>query len=478
MREGIDFLQNSGHVKNRRVLCLVDGEHYPPVVRWAVRRLEELGAGIVGIVFLGGTEKISEGDLSDTFGNGDNLFRLEGRFDDFSLWAEIIEKTRPDTAIDLSDDPVVRFHDRMRIGSILLSLGTGYAGADFYFTPPKTESKLLKPGLRIWGTNKRVGKTAVSVYTAGVLQKHGLKPVIVSMGRGGPEEPEVILPEDVELTPDFLLEKALSGTHAASDCWEDAVLARVPTVGCRRCGGGMAGSPFISTVDQGVEMANRLDGDVIIMEGSGPTTPLVETDASILIVSARIPAEHSVDFFGRYRIHTSDMVIVTQCTGDREQDREAEEIYSRIKEIREDIPVALTGFELTPSAAIGGKKAVVTTTLASDESLDRAVALLEEKYNCSVTASSRHLSDRPRLKEDIGKGIKKCDILLTELKAAAIDVAARSAREYGKEIAFLHNRPVLLDGDVDSLEDWIIGAVGPSALRGRTKNGKSKGTEK
>ena len=46
--------------------------------------------------------------------------------------------------------------------------------------------------------------------------------------------------------PDELLVRARAGQHAASDYLEDAVLAGVPTVGARRCGGGLAGTTYDS----------------------------------------------------------------------------------------------------------------------------------------------------------------------------------------------------------------------------------------
>ncbi len=36
------------------------------------------------------------------------------------------------------------------------------------------------------------------------------------------------------------------GLHAASDHYEDAMVSGVVTVGSRRCGGGMAGEPFVT----------------------------------------------------------------------------------------------------------------------------------------------------------------------------------------------------------------------------------------
>jgi predicted GTPase len=40
-------------------------------------------------------------------------------------------------------------------------------------------------------------------------------------------------------------------------------------------------------------------------------------------------------------------------------------------------------------------------------------------------------------------------VLLTELKAAAIDVACRKALERGAEVVFVDNRAVVVEGDTD-----------------------------
>ena len=59
------------------------------------------------------------------------------------------------------------------------------------------------------------------------------------MGRGGPPEPEVV---ETPPTVDELVALSRAGRHAASDHLEIAALAGVPTIGCRRAGGGLAGS--------------------------------------------------------------------------------------------------------------------------------------------------------------------------------------------------------------------------------------------
>ena len=68
------------------------------------------------------------------------------------------------------------------------------------------------------------------------------------MGRGGPEEPEIVHGEELEINAEFLLAQSEKGVHAASDHWEDALMSRILTIGCRRCGGGMAGEVFLTNM--------------------------------------------------------------------------------------------------------------------------------------------------------------------------------------------------------------------------------------
>ncbi|HEX7247630.1 MAG TPA: hypothetical protein VF351_05955, partial [Actinomycetota bacterium] len=48
-----------------RTVVLVDGEHYPPVTRWAIDTASERGHEVVGAVFVGGIEKIDPRSLPD-----------------------------------------------------------------------------------------------------------------------------------------------------------------------------------------------------------------------------------------------------------------------------------------------------------------------------------------------------------------------------------------------------------------------------
>src|SRR5581483_12021525 len=229
-----------------RTLVLVDGEHYPSVVRAAVEELRAGGRVVVGAALLGGTEKIE-------------------RFD-------------PDEVVDLSDQPVVDARSRMLLAACSLAVGVPYRGAGFTFEVPPRPVVATKPSIAVIGTGKRTGKTAVAAELARVLTAAGRRPVLVAMGRGGPAEPEVVDPAVFDLSPEALVALARSGRHAASDHLEGALTAGIVTVGTRRCGGGLAGEPASATFAAGVALANDRPEELVIFEGSGTAIPPVHAD--------------------------------------------------------------------------------------------------------------------------------------------------------------------------------------------------------
>jgi cyclic 2,3-diphosphoglycerate synthetase len=58
------------------------------------------------------------------------------------------------------------------------------------------------------GTGKRVGKTAVAGHMARLLRENGRDVVIVAMGRGGPEQPELVTARERPIGVDDLLERS------------------------------------------------------------------------------------------------------------------------------------------------------------------------------------------------------------------------------------------------------------------------------
>ena len=84
---------------------------------------------------------------------------------------------------------------------------------------------------------------------------------------------------------------------------------------------------------------------------------------------------------------------------------------------------------------------------------------LEDFYGCKVIGITPHLSNRPLLQKDIEKHIGEADVMLTELKAAAVDVATKDALEAGLEVVYCDNIPIVTDGNNEKLKSAIINVV-------------------
>ncbi|MDY0339811.1 MAG: 2,3-diphosphoglycerate synthetase [Coriobacteriia bacterium] len=429
-----------------RIVALIDGEHYPPVVRFALDELRREHE-VVAAAFIGGTEKVDATTTGDTYG----LPVVRGA-DARAAIVEAIERFTPDEVVDLSDEPVVSAAGRFVLASLALARGVAYRGADFFFTPPQARIETKTPTLAIIGTGKRVGKTALSAYVARTLTAAGRRVVVLAMGRGGPAEPELILGDEVALTTEDLLALARQGVHAASDNYEDAVMSRVPTVGCRRCGGGLAGETFFSNVPEGARLADTLGRELIMVEGSGAAIPPVRADASLLVVGARQGVPYVRDYFGPYRLARADGVIIAGAEELLVDAHSLSALVAAIRALREDIPLALTTFRPRPLADISGARVFFATT-APAILLDTLCVYLEEAYGCQVVAASTALSDRAALRADLREHAGSFDVLVTELKAAAIDVVAAAGAEAGVPTVLCDNEPITLGGD--GLDDMI-----------------------
>jgi cyclic 2,3-diphosphoglycerate synthase len=404
-----------------RALGVIDGEHYAEVVRDA---LAELPFDFVAAHLVGGTEKLRGGEEYGV----PIVEDLE----------EGLEAHRPEVVVDLSDEPVLGPADRFRLASRVLAHGTAYVGADFRLDPPVLEPFPL-PSIGIVGTGKRVGKTAVAGYAARLLAEEH-KVVVVAMGRGGPPEPEVI---ELRPTVDDLLELSRAGRHAASDYLEDAALAGVATVGCRRCGGGLAGQPFASNVSEGAAAAAGLDPELVLFEGSGAAFPPVETRRRVLVAGAGQPPALVTGYLNAFRILVSDLVVLAPA----EEHTNHDELRRAIAGVKE-LPVVAVSMRPRPvdSEAIRGRRVAFFTTAP-----EAAGPVLEEhlrdEHGADVVHVSHNLARRDRLREELER--VEADAYLVEIKAAAIDVVAESALERGVEVVFADNELRALPGEPD-----------------------------
>ena len=383
-------------------IVVIDGEHYPPVVRDAIAGLPY---EVIGAWLAGGTEKLR--------GEPDYGVPLVETLEDGFTNAEVV--------VDLSDEPVLGPRERMLIASHVLAAGLRYEGADFRFEPPQYGPFPL-PSLAVIGTGKRVGKTAVTGHVARLLARDR-DVVVVAMGRGGPAEPEVAL---VQPTLESLLDLSREGRHAASDYLETAALTGLVTIGCRRAGGGFAGAVTLSNVLQGAALAVELEPDVVVFDGSGAAIPPVDVDARIL-VSGR--GHDPLAYLNPYRVLVSDLVVLVGG-GDA----------SAVRALK-GVPVVDAELRLRPIAPLEGRRvAVFTTGPAPTDHLD-----------ADVVSVSRNLADRAKLREDLAR--TDADVYLVEIKAAAIDVVAEAALERGAQVVFAENEVISpeLDGAVQRL---------------------------
>jgi cyclic 2,3-diphosphoglycerate synthase len=382
------------------VIALVDGEHHPAAVRDALDRLER-ERGLAGVVFCGGEEKLGPGPLDDHYGR-----RVEGELEP---GLERLAAGRPAAVVDLADEPVLPAGAKLHAAALALTLGLRYEAPGAVLEPPRYGPVPFDgPKLAVIGTGKRTGKTAVAGHWAALLRDRGADPAIVCMGRGGPAEPQVAR---AGIGLDELLAIVADGGHGASDYLEDAVVAGVDAVGCRRVGGGFAGAPAESNVAAGAALAASLEPDVIIFEGSGACIPPVEVDRTVCVLGAGPPEP-----FAEYRLRRAEVVLAAEGA---------------------EAPPGAVPFRLRPEPLDplpdDARVAFFTTGAAAIEDVEPVVV-------------STNLARRGALADDLDRAAAaRCDVYLVELKAAAIDTVAPRARDAGARVVFVRNRPLGVD---------------------------------
>jgi cyclic 2,3-diphosphoglycerate synthetase len=260
-----------------------------------------------------------------------------------------------------------------------------------------------------------VGKTAVTGHLARLLARDR-DVLVVAMGRGGPLEPEVV---EVAPTIADLLERSRAGRHAASDHLETAAIAGVPTIGCRRCGGGLAGATFVSNVSAGMRVAVDRGADIVVFDGSGAAIPPVATGARILV------AHDLVSGLNPYRALVSDLVLSTSD----EVVAQAEALGRRALQF---------DLRLRPVEPLAGRRTALFTT---------GPALFE--HVDEVVFASQNLADRDALRRDLDD--LDVEVFLVELKAAAIDVVAEAAAERGAAVVL-----AAYDVEARGLDDALL----------------------
>ena len=197
-----------------RTLVLVDGEHYPPVTRWAIDdRARTRATTSWARCSWAGSRRSTRGALPD-LGVPDDAPRAPTGW--HALARARSTRSRPEVVLDLSDEPVLGYRERMELAAVALARGIAVPGRRLPAGPAdRTARRVDAPTLAVIGTGKRTGKTAISGEVARLAARRGLDPVVVAMGRGGPAEPQVAEAGSRGPRP-ARSSSCASGEHAAS----------------------------------------------------------------------------------------------------------------------------------------------------------------------------------------------------------------------------------------------------------------------
>jgi cyclic 2,3-diphosphoglycerate synthetase len=334
---------------------------------------------VVAAVLLGGTEKLRGGD--------DYGVPLVSGVE------EAIAAYAPDLVLDLSDEPVLGPVERMALASHVLAHGVPYEGADFRFDAPSF-TPVDMPSLAVVGTGKRVGKTAVTGHVARLLSA-------------------------------------------------DRHVVGVETVGCRRCGGGLAGAVAVSNVAEGARVAAGLHPDLAIFDGSGAAFPPVAVGRRVLVTAAHLDPAVATGYLNRYRLLLADLVVITMAE-ERVATEDLREAVARV--VPESVPVVATVLRPRPAEPVAGRRVAFFCTAPprAHRPLERH---LREVHGADVVHVSGNLSDRMALRSELAS--VDADVFLVELKAAAVDVVAEEALARGADVVLAANDVVPLPGEPD-----------------------------
>ena len=412
-----------------RALILIDGEHHPSVVLDGLTELERRGMVPVAALFLGGSEKTAgPPDLVIPVHTGDPMQTLD----------DLIAHYRPEIVFDMSDEPVLDHRARFALLGVALAAGVAYAGGGFRFDPPPMPRLTATPSVAVVGTGKRTGKTAVSIALARHWSGTGRNPVVVTMGRGGPAAPIVLDPTDLGDGVEALRSLASRGLHAASDYVEDAIFAGVPTVGTRRIGAGPAGVTVADTFAAGVAAADLLDPGLLIFEGSGTALPPAHSDASVLVMRSRLDPEYINGYLGPFRLALADAVVVVNDGG---------QAAATVRRVSPGAAIFEGRYRVEPTVVLEGRRLTVATT--APETAGEELAAQLGGLGAAAVSVVHTLSRRDRLLADL-EATPPCDLVLTEVKAAAADVVLPWADRGGIQVGLLHN-VVEIDGGMEPL---------------------------
>ena len=199
---------------------------------------------------------------------------------------------------------------RFRLAARALALGVPYEGADFRLDPPRFDA-IATPSIAVIGTGKRVGQDGRDRPRGPRLSPATGASSSSRWAAAGPPEPELV---ETRPTVADLLALSRAGRHAASDHLETAALTgpaddRLPPLRRRARRRRRASRTSLA----GVRLAEALDPDLIVLDGSGAAIPPIAADRRILVVGAHQDAAVATGYLNPYRALLADLVVVAMA---------------------------------------------------------------------------------------------------------------------------------------------------------------------
>ena len=168
------------------------------------------------------------------------------------------------------------------------------------------------------------------------------------------------------------------------------------------------------------------------------------------VVPATIDPELATGYLGAYRLLLADVVVVTMA------EEQGGAVTDSIRSASPNAKLVRTILRPAPLIPVAGRSVFYVTTAPAGAG-KVLTDHLEEQYGAKVVGTSHNLARRPQLAADL-EHLAGADVLLVELKAAAVDLAAKVALEQDVEVVFCDNRVVTVDGD-GTFEDLVLEAA-------------------
>jgi cyclic 2,3-diphosphoglycerate synthetase len=202
--------------------------------------------------------------------------------------------------------------------------------------------------------------------------------------------------------------------------------------------------PALATFAAGVELANSRPEGMLVFEGSGTAIPPVAADATVCAVGAGSDPELVTGYLGPYPLLLADLVVITLVEEPLADMGAVVALENRIRGLVPGISVVRTTFRPRPLGPISGASVFFATT--APQAVAAILASHLETYGATVVGHSSNLAKRTRLAEEL-EAAGPVDVLVTELKAAAVDLATRFALERGIRVVYCDNQLVGTGGD-------------------------------